>query len=124
MKIIDYVDFRGMFKKVKDNQLKYFPTKESYIEELKSINEDYAFVDKLYLMLEREDLDDMDFPNSDSQDDTLLRAYIDDNLLDIELTIGGNNSNENRDNYWGYGFVFTVNLEDELFVNYWEENYS
>lgn len=40
------------------------------------------------------------------------------------MGVEGNGATENGNNYWGYSWLFKVSLEDEIFVEYWEENYS
>ena len=46
------------------------------------------------------------------------------NQINFEWSIGGNNSTENGYDFWGYGWTFTVDLENELFVGFDFENYS
>ena len=71
MQLVDYIDYRSIFEKVKTNHLKEFPTKESYIEYLKQEEEDYSFVSELYFALGL-DFSEFDTDSSDTIDDLSL----------------------------------------------------
>lgn len=123
MQIIDYIDFHSIFKKVKENHLSLYPTEESYIEELQDNDESFEYVHDLYLFLKLRDVTDKKCNNSDNSDDSILNIV--DNKITIEFSIGGNGANESTNhNEWGYGYLFTIDLENELFVGYSFENYS
>lgn len=122
MELIDYIDFAELFSKAKKKHLESYPTAEEYIKELKSCGEPYDYVSEMYRMFDNIP-DEAESPNSSMgcTDDYLDLGK---NLIDLEWSIGGNNATENGDDYWGYGWIFTINLEEELFVGYKEENYS
>ena len=122
MQIIDYVDFKSIFEKVKNNQLEEFPTAKDYINFLKSINESYHYVEEMYKSFNNLPKD-YDFTNSENAFDNEV-IDLGKNILHIELFIGGNNATENGDDFWGYGWNYTVDLDTELFVSYSFENYS
>lgn len=122
MKLLDYIDFRTIFETVKKNQLSLFPTAEDYIEYLDGFDEDYSFVRPLYNRL-NQDLSHCSFPSSEEWELEDVLEFFKGDLI-IELSHGGNDSNENGDNFWGYGYQFVIDMEEELFNNYTEENYS
>ena len=124
MQVIDYIDYWEIFKSVKNNQLENFPTAEDYIEELKSWDEPYEYVEEMYSFLLSNYTNDFEMITSASYDDSILSSVLHENKLFIELSEGGNNATENGDDYWGYGLQFVVDLESELFVGYSYENYS
>lgn len=122
MKIIEFIDFYEIYQKVKESQLSSYPTAEDYIKELKIFNEPFDYVEEMYKYLLHPP-EDADLGNTSE--------YIDEDMIDfgnnrlcLEWTVGGNNATENGDDFLGYGFIFTVDLENELFVGYSEENYS
>lgn len=123
MQVVDFIDFRAIFEKVKLNQLKEFPTKESYQEFLSDNDEDFSFVEELYNALAH-DFKDLDTDSSDSIDDVSLATWLADGFLWLEFSEGGNNATEAGDNYWGWGFQFKVDLDSELFTGYLSENYG
>lgn len=126
MYLIDYLDFGAIFEETKKNHLELYPTPESYKYEMEGIIDDLSFVDELYqdLLCKEKDRyeDGREYPNSYIGCD--LIDLIDGNRLTIELSIGGSNATENGDDCWGYGFNFVVDLEEEIFVGYYVENYS
>ena len=122
MQIIDFIDFKSIFEKVKKNQLKHHPTAEDYIKFLKACGEPYHYVEEMYKSFDNLP-DDYDFTSSENAFDVEV-IDLENELLHIELSIGGNNATENGDDFWGYGWNYTINLEDELFVAYSFENYS
>ncbi len=123
MQLVDYIDYRSIFEKVKINHLKEFPTKESYIEYLKENDENFSFVQEMYTALEY-DLSKLDTDSSDTIDDLTLSNWLSDDFIWVEFSEGGNDSNEGGNNYWGYGFQFKIDLDQELFTDYSYENYS
>lgn len=122
MDLIDYIDFGSIYKEVKKNQLKNYPTAQDYIKELKSYDEPYDYVEEMYMIFNYT-FEDADLPNSTMG---CFEEYYNrrKDFLNIEWSVGGNNATENGDDYWGCGWVFTVDLENELFVGYRYENYS
>ena len=122
MEIIDYIDFNSIFEKVKNRQLEEYPTAKDYIDFLKDIDEPYNYVEEMYESFNNLP-EDYDFTNSESNDDSEV-IDLENKLLHIELTIGGNDATEGGDNFWGYGWKYSINLEDDLFVDYRFENYS
>lgn len=122
MQIIDYIDFKSIFEEIKEIQLEEYPTPEDYIEYLKTIEEPYHYVEEMYKSFENLP-DECEFTNSKNAFDVEV-IDLKNNLLHIELSIGGNNATENGNDYWGYGWNYTINLDDELFVGYSFENYS
>lgn len=120
MKLIDYIDFHSIFEKVKENHLKHYPNKEDYIDLLMDMEVPYDFVEDMYTFLLNppEDIELAD----DRFDDEVI--VVDENELVIEWTIGGNNSTESGDDLWGYGWEFTIDLEDEIFIDFKFHNYS
>jgi len=123
MQIIDYIDWREIYNKVKKNHLKEFPTAESYIKELIGLDEPYEYVEEMYRLL-GEDLGNMDVYNSDNYDDGSFQDIFKQGKIHVEFSDGGNNATENGDDYWGYGLCFTIDLDEEIFVGYSYENYS
>lgn len=121
MKLIEYLDIESIFKHVKFNQLECFPTAQDYISELESMNEPTHYVEEMYRYL-LNPTEGAEIDVSDPSDLDLIK--LENNQFVLEWSIGGNESNEGGDNYWGYGWVFTINLEDELFVDFSFENYS
>lgn len=126
MQLIDYLDFGSIFEKVKKNHLEQYPTKESYINENEGIIEDLSFVNDLYIDLlssnEVPYFGEREFPSSNSHFDNDL-IDLEKNTLIIELSVGGNNATENGDDYWGVSWVFEVDLEEEIFINYYTESF-
>lgn len=122
MQIIDYIDFGSIFKKIKNQQLKEHPTDKDYINFLKTCGEPFHYVEEMYKSFDNLP-EDYDFTNSDNAFDNEV-IDLDKNLLHIELSVGGNNATENGDDFWGYGWNYTIDLEEELFVGYSFENYS
>jgi len=122
MQIIDFIDFKSIFEKVKNNQLKEYPTAKDYIKFLKAVEEPYHYVEEMYKSFDNLP-DDYDFTNSDTAFDVEV-IDLENELLHIKLSIGGNNATENGDDFWAYGWNYTVNLDDELFAGYSFENYS
>lgn len=122
MQIIDYLDFKSIFEKVKNNHLEEFPTAKDYIKFLKSSDEPYHYVEEMYKSFDNLPKD-YDFISSENAFDNEV-INLEKNLLHIELLIGGNNATENGDDFWGYGWNYTVDLDSELFVSYYFENYS
>ena len=122
MQIIDYIDFKSIFEKVKKNQLEEYPTAKDYIDFLEEVGEPSHYVEEMYKSFDNLP-DDYDFTNSENAFDVEV-IDLKNELLHIELSIGGNNSTENGDDYWGYGWNYTVHLDYELFVSYSFENYS
>jgi hypothetical protein len=122
MQIINYIDFKSIFEDIKKNQLEEFSTAKDYIKFLKRIEEPYHYVEEMYKSFNNLP-EDYEFTNSNSAFDVEV-IDLEKRLLHIELSIGGNDANENGDNFWGYGWQYTINLEDELFVDYSFENYS
>jgi hypothetical protein len=122
MELINYIDFASIYQRAKKNQLKEYPTAEDYISELKSLFEPYDYVHEMYKMF-NELPKDAEVPNSTMG---CFSDYvnIEEDTVSVEWSIGGNNATENGDDYWGYGWVFDINLEYELFTNYRFENYS
>ena len=123
MQLVDYIDYRSIFEKVKTNHLKEFPTKESYIEYLKQEEEDYSFVNELYFALGL-DFSEFDTDSSDTIDDLSLSNWLSENYIWLEFSQGGNDSNEGGDNYWGYGYQFKICLDQDIFIDFSYENYS
>ena len=123
MNLIDYLDFKTVFLQIKKNHLDVFPTPDSFKEYLKDLGEEYTFTDDLYNSFSM-DIDQMSFPSSETHEYNIFRAHVDENLFDIELMTSGGQNYEEGYNLWCYGFVYTINLEEELFVNYYTENYS
>jgi len=123
MQVIDYIDWREIYNKVKNNHLEQYPTAQDYIEELKSCDEPYDYVEEMYRVFQ-ENLGDMDVFSSDNYDDYSFRDMLMTGKIHVEFSEGGNNATENGDDYWGYGLIFTVDLDQELFVGYSYENYS
>jgi hypothetical protein len=122
MQIINYIDFELIFKEVKKNQLEEYPTAKDYIKFLKRIEEPYHYVEEMYKSFNNLP-EDYEFTNSDNAFDVEV-IDLENNLLHLELSIGGNDANENGDDFWGYGWQYTIDLEEELFVSYFFENYS
>jgi len=122
MDLINYIDFSGIYEAIKKEHLKYYPTAEDYIEYLKSNEEPFDYVLEMYARFDNIP-DEAEVPNSDMG---CFLDYVDigKDTVVVEWSIGGNNATENGDDYWGYGWRFTINLEYELFVGYSEENYS
>lgn len=125
MNILDYIDYREIYNKVKKNQLEEYPTANDYIEQLESCDEPYEYVEEMYRAFEL-DFNEYDTPTSDEMDDSIIISYLNKSQFFIEFSIGGNDANESTNyNYWGYGHQFIVDLEDDgLFVGYSLENYS
>jgi len=122
MKIIDFIDFYALYKKVKENQLEQYPTAKDYIDELESCDELFDYVEEMYKYFSHPP-EDADLSNTDEwSDEDVIK--LDKNQILLEWSIGGNNATENGDDFWGYGWIFTVDLENELFIGYSEENYS
>lgn len=125
MELIDYIDYREIFEIVKKNHLKEYPTVEEYIENMEGV---YHVEDKnAREMYEAFKIDFSEYspPSStDGFDDSVILDYLKKDRLFLEFSIGGNDSNESGDNYWGYGHQFTISLDDELFIDYNFENYS
>ena len=69
------------------------------------------------------EIESTDYPCTDNSFDIEV-IDLKNNLLHIELSVGGNNTTENGDDFWGYGWTYTVDLENELFVSYVFQNYS
>lgn len=124
MKLIDYIDYWEIFGKIKNNQLEQYPTANDYIEELKACDEPFDYVEEMYNFLLTDYETDFDITNSDNSDDSTLLEFLKEGKLFIELSECGNNATEKGDDFWGYGHKFTVDLENELFVNYEYENYG
>lgn len=123
MQIIDYIDFLAIFNKVKENHLRLYPTQEDYIKELKELDQPFDYVGGLYFFLKYSNASEMDCNNSDNSDDSILKIV--DGKITIEFSEGGNDANESTNhNEWGYGYFFTIDLENELFVGFSTENYS
>ncbi|MES2864106.1 MAG: hypothetical protein V4666_08310 [Bacteroidota bacterium] len=122
MDLINYLDFSGIYEAVKKNQLKQYPTAEEYISDLKSQGEPFDYVAEMYKRFDNIP-DDAEVPNSETGS-FLDYVNIEEEIMSVEWSIGGNNATENGDDYWGYGWVFEINLDYELFVGYREENYS
>lgn len=124
MQLIDYIDFHSIFERVKKNQLEMYPTAQDYIKELEYYEENFDYVEEMYKALTA-DLIPGDAEANNSQTscdgDTI---WLLENRLELVWTIGGNNATENGDDYWGYGWRFTIDLDNELFVGYSEENYG
>ena len=123
MQLVDFIDYREIFERVKKNHLKEFPTKESYDEYLKDNDEKNNFVKELYTALTY-DFKYLDTDSSETIDDLTLSNWLAEGHLWLEFSEGGNNSNENGDNHWGYGFQFKIDLEEEIFIDYSYENYG
>lgn len=121
MKIIEYIDFDSIYQDVKKNQLDSYPTAKDYIEELKSFEEPYDYVEEMYKYLLNPP-EDADLTNTQEYSDEDC-IKLEKNQINFEWSIGGNNATENGDNFWGYGWTFTVDLENELFVGFDFENY-
>jgi len=118
MKILDYINFEEIFKKVKENHLEQYPTAKSFQEDFYG-SSDWA--DGMYNFLNNKPED----ANIDMHEwEDMWAINVSSDTLKIELTVGGNNATENGDDYWGYGWIFTIDLENELFVGFEEENYS
>lgn len=66
---------------------------------------------------------DRSFPSAEDLLDSEI-IDLENNIIHITLSVGGNYSTESGDNPWGYGYTFSISLEDELFVGYYVENYS
>ena len=122
MQIIDYIDFKTIFEEIKKNQLEEYPKAGDYIKYLKDNEEPFHYVEEMYKSFEHK-IENPDYPCSDNSLDIEI-IDLKNNLLHIELFVGGNNATENGDNFWGYGFNYTVDLETELFIGYHFENYS
>jgi hypothetical protein len=123
MQIIDYVDFWKIFEKIKKNHLEAYPTKEDYMDELKDLGEPFDYVEELYSFLNERDMSGFKCDSSDTSDDSVLNIV--DGKITIEFSISGNDANESTNyNEWGYGYLFTIDLENELFVGFTTENYS
>jgi hypothetical protein len=122
MQIIDYIDFKSIFEKIKKKQLEEYPTAKDYIDFLEEVGEPSHYVEEMYESFYNLP-NNYDFTNSDNAFDVEV-IDLENELLHIELSIGGNNATENGNDYWGYGWNYTVNLDDELFVSYSFENYS
>jgi len=123
MQLVDFIDYREIFNKVKLNHLKEFPTQESYEEYLKENDEEYNFAKELYTALNY-DFKELQTDTSDTIDDLTLSNWLSEGHLWVEFSESGNNANENGDNHWGYGFQFKIDLEEELFIDYSYENYG
>lgn len=122
MQIIDYIDFKIIFEKIKENQLEKYPKAEDYINFLKGNNEPFYYVEEMYKSFGIK-IESPDYPCTDNSFDIEV-IDLKNNLLHIELSVGGNNATENGYDFWGYGWNYTVDLENELFVSYVFENYS
>ena len=46
------------------------------------------------------------------------------NKITFEFSVSGNNATENGNDYWDYGWTFVVDLETDLFIDFYYENYS
>lgn len=123
MEVVNYIDWRGIYETVKKNQLKYYPTAESYIEDLRDNNEPFEYVEEMYRLL-KEDFSQMDVFNSENYDDDSFIDIMKKRQIFVEFSEGGNNATENGDNYWGYGFCFKIDLDEDFFIGYHYENYS
>ena len=75
MQIIDFIDFKSIFEKVKNNQLKEYPTAKDYIKFLKAVEEPYHYVEEMYKSFDNLP-DDYDFTNSDTA--------FDEEVIDLE----------------------------------------
>lgn len=120
MKLIDFIDFVEIYKQIKNNHLENYPSAKDYIEELKSFAEPYDYVEEMYNFFENfpEDAQISDeFSDCDCID-------IENKTLTFEWFVGGNNATESGDDYWGYGWTFTVDLDTELFIGFSYDNYS
>jgi hypothetical protein len=122
MKIIEFIDFCALYKKVKESQLEQFPTADDYIEELKSCDLPFDYVEGMYHYFTHPP-EDAELSSTDEWGDADALKLDEGHVL-LEWTIGGNNATENGDDFWGYGWIFTIDLETELFIGYTEENYS
>jgi len=123
MQVIDYIDWREMYNDIKKKHLEQYPTAKEYIEEVKTWDEPYDYIEEMYRMFE-EDFSEMDVFSSDNYDDYSFQDILKEGKIHVEFSEGGNNATENGDDYWGYGLCFTINLDEELFVGYNYENYS
>ena len=124
MQLVDYIDYWGIFKKIKTIQLEEYPTARDYIEFLDSVEEKSDFVEEMYVVFNI-NFDEFESNSSDNDDDFYLVTYLSKQQLFIELSIGGNDANESTNyNEWGYGYQFTVDLVEERFIDYTYENYS
>ena len=94
----------------------------NYINFLKSIEEPYNYVEEMYKSFNNIPKD-CDFTNSENAFDVEV-IDLEKNILHVGLSIGGNNATENGDDFWGYEWNYTVDLDTELFVSYSFENYS
>jgi len=123
MEIIDYLDFDSIYKKVKSNHLANFPTPESYIKYLEGLEEDFSYVNEMYDWINNP-AEDTELPTSENKFDNEV-IFLDKGLLCVEFTIGGNDANESTNhNEWGYGWEFVIDLEEEIFIGFTENNYS
>jgi len=118
MRLIDYIDYWEIYRKIKKSQLEQFPTAQEYIEELKDLDEPYDYVEEMYKAFK------IDFSGFDGVDSENFPNDCIGNIFSFEFSTGGGESYENGgDNFWGYGYNFEINLDEERFVNFWFENY-
>lgn len=120
MRLIEHLDFAGIFEKVKENHLKEYETPEDYINIVMWDEKETNWVFNMYNFLNN--FPDASIWMSEYELEDIYNST--ENTLDIEWCVGGNDSNESGNNYWGYGWIFTVNLEDEVFTGFRQENYS
>lgn len=123
MKITNFIDWKSIYEEVKEKHLKEYPKATDYIKDRKYFEEPLDYVKEMYRVL-KQDFSELEVNNSDDYDDDYLASLLKDGLVEIEFSEHGNNATENGDDYWGFGFIFTIDLENELFVGYRYENYG
>lgn len=116
LELQDYFDFKRLFKTVLESTLLYSPTKEDYIEnyyvtgeeELKGVSDLYFFISnsKLTKSLLTE------FEVSEEQ-----TIDFSSNEIGISFDEDTSTHTENGSDFGGYQYIFTIDIEEQLFIN-------
>ncbi len=122
MDILDFLDIKSIFDKVKKNHLEQFPTAQDYMTHLSYDDENFNEIEEMYRALNYP-LDSYKIANSENYCDNEMIDLIE-RKMDIEFLYSGGHAHEGGDDYWCYGFMFKIDLDDELFIGFSEENYS